>query len=54
MTTPTPVLAALGLAERLLCRLAASLLPWSQRSQHDAWTQGYREALQDVARRDRP
>ena len=27
--------------------LAGRLLPWSSRSQHDAWRQGYREGLRD-------
>lgn len=35
--------AAVGLA----VTLAARLLPWSNRSQHDAYLQGYREGLRD-------
>lgn len=49
--TPKPLLAAAGLLERLLCRLAAGVLPWSNRSQHESYLHGYREGLADGLRR---
>jgi len=35
---------------RRLHRLAAAVLPWSDRSQHDAWRAGYLEGCRDAAR----
>ncbi len=35
---------------RRLHRLAARALPWSDRSQHDAWRAGYLEGLRDATR----
>jgi hypothetical protein len=53
MTVPTLPIAVtktahalLGLAHSALARV----LPWSGRSQQDAWRGGYRDAMQDVAR----
>lgn len=46
-----PLYAAVGLAERLLCRLAAGVLPWSQRSQHEAWISGQVDGLAQGAQR---
>jgi len=33
---------------RRLHRIAAVVLPWSDRSQHDAWRAGYLEGLRDA------
>jgi len=33
---------------RRVYRVVALLLPWSGRSQHDAWRAGYLEGLQDA------
>jgi len=33
---------------RRLHRFAAKVLPWSDRSQHDAWRAGYFEGLRDA------
>lgn len=46
-----PLFAAAGLLERLLCRLAAGVLPWSQRSQHDAYLAGWRDGAEETAAR---
>ncbi len=35
-------------AARRLHRIAAAVLPWSDRSQHDAWRAGYLEGLRDA------
>lgn len=53
-TPPKPLLAAAGLAERLLTRLAAGVLPWSQRSQHDSYLEGYKDGLRDGLARSTP
>ncbi len=34
---------------RRLHRLAAWILPWSDRSQHDAWRAGYLEGARDAS-----
>ena len=49
--TPKPLLAVAGMVERLLCRLSLIVLPWSQRSQHESYLNGYREGLADGLRR---
>lgn len=46
-----PLYAAAGLLERVLCRLAAGVLPWSTRSQHSAYLTGYIDGLKDGGRR---
>lgn len=38
---------------RRLHRIAAAVLPWSDRSQHDVWRAGYLEGLHDATRPDR-
>ncbi len=48
MTVDKPLFAAAGLAKRLLIRLAAHLLPWSSRSQHESYLHGYRDGLRDA------
>ncbi len=53
MTVDKPLFAAAGLVERLLTRLAAHLLPWSSRSQHEAYLHGYRDGLRDADSRTR-
>jgi hypothetical protein len=51
--TRDPLFVLVGLADRLLTRLCAVALPWSNRSQHDAYLHGYREGLKDgVTRRE--
>ncbi len=35
---------------RRVYRLAAKVLPWSCRSQHDAWRAGYLEGCRDAAK----
>lgn len=48
MTTEQLVQAVAFVAARRLHRLAARVLPWSDRSQHDAWRAGYLEGLRDA------
>ncbi len=48
MTTEQLVQAVAFVAARRLHRLAAVVLPWSDRSQHDAWRAGYLEGLRDA------
>ncbi len=53
MTLDRPLFAALGLVDTALTRLAAHLLPWSNRSQHDAYLHGYRDGCRDADSRMR-
>ena len=45
--TTAPLPALLGLLDCLLTRAASIALPWSNRSQHDAYLHGYRDGLRD-------
>lgn len=50
--TTTPLLVLLGLLDKAVTHLASVALPWSNRSQHDAYLHGYRDGLRDgVTRR---
>lgn len=35
---------------RRLLRIAGAVLPWSDRSQHDAWRAGYAEGARDATK----
>lgn len=47
MTVDRLLFAALALADRALTTIAAHTLPWTSRSQHDAYLHGYRDGLRD-------
>ncbi len=53
MTLDKLLFAALDLTDTALTRLAAHLLPWSNRSQHDAYLHGYRDGCRDADSRMR-
>ncbi len=48
MTTEQLVQSVAFVVARRLHQLAAVILPWSDRSQHDAWRAGYLEGLRDA------
>lgn len=50
-TPPRPLLVALGIFDTLVRGALTRILPWSNRSQHDAWVQGYVEGLAENVRR---
>lgn len=47
MTTDQLLFALAGLANKVATKIAAKALPWTCRSQHDAYLHGYRDGLQD-------
>ncbi len=53
MTVDKLLFAFAGLAEKAFTRLAAAALPWSNRSQHEAYLHGYRDGLRDADSRMR-
>jgi len=50
-TVPGPLLVALGIVDVLVRGALTRVLPWSNRSQHEAWKQGYMEGLAENVRR---
>lgn len=48
MTPERIVYALIGLAEHVLTRIASKMLPWSNRSQHDAYLHGYKDGIKDA------
>jgi hypothetical protein len=53
MTADRVLFAALGLLDKVVTRLAARCLPWTSRSQHDAYRHGYVDGVRDGYERGR-
>lgn len=51
MSAPVPLLAAVGMVERLALRVLVVTAPWSSRSQHTAWLDGQTDGLREGFRR---